>query len=250
MAVGPWRRHLRAGWRPSPPRRPGAMTRAVGVAVAGRLSSKQPGGRLARKACPSGWPLGRLPSHGPRSSGCPRSYAAADPRPARSQCAGFSLPGALPVHDAIGSDRLGVLDYGEIGRCRIGEGATAAGRRKQRDPRPVSRSPPAPGEFEGRAGRYCAGIAACERRRSFGYRRRWEDPGRGCEQRWRRATASVSGGRPGTPGGPARGRPARPEGRPRPRPGRRPRQAPPGRGRRGRGGRRRRRWPPRSPGRR
>jgi hypothetical protein len=220
MAVGPGRHHLRAGWRPRPSRRPTVIRDAAGAVVASRLSNKQPGGRPAPKAWTGGWRPGWRRCRGPRPSGSRWSYAVADRRLPPLPARGFSVRRAsCACMGAIGSDRLGVLDYGEIGRCRVGTGAAAAGRRKQRDARPVLLGNP-------RAQCGSEPLPA------------------------RHATASAPGGRRGPPGGPVRGRPARPAGRPRPRPGRRPRQAPPGRGRRGRGGRRRRRWPPRPPGRR
>jgi hypothetical protein len=132
MAIGPVPRHLYAGWSARRSRGPDAIATRVGRVAVGRLSSKQPPGWLARKGCPSGWRPGRLPCQQAAVVRKPMELRCRRPQARLLPVGGFSRPSVVS-QDAIGIDRLGVLDYGEVGRRWSPIGPWAAGSRIQRD---------------------------------------------------------------------------------------------------------------------
>ena len=152
---------------------------------------------------------------------------------------GFSSAIACWHADAIGSDRLGAPERGEIGRPRPQAKTASRSRRVAADGPGTWR---ACREFAARG----AALSARRPRPPPAYPGAIQfHPGRA--GRAPQVTASGRGGRRGSPGGPARGRRGRPGGRPRPRPGRLPRRAPPCRGREGAGAPLPRRWRRRRP---
>lgn len=120
-----------------PPRDAAMPARATARSLSGRRSC----GALGAKA-PGRMVRGQLVGHDGRGrAGTPRSYPGASRRQTASRGAGFRPPAASRRAGAIGSDRLGAPDQGEIGRPR---GAL----RRNAKTAPWSRHSPAAGPHE------------------------------------------------------------------------------------------------------
>jgi hypothetical protein len=137
----------------------------------GRLSSMQRQGGSHAKVARAGGAGVAYRGHRPRWSGSRWSYAAAGRRPAYNRSAGFPARASY-AYDAIGIDRLGVLDYGEPDGAGSPSVPGPPGREYSVTDARHGRRSTARGEFEGRTGAECATTA---RSRAWG-----EFPELGC----------------------------------------------------------------------